>query len=101
MKGDLRSFSMVMVELEFASLMTLARVAHRFADVTLSYAERSGHALVDGVQARTQSTQPAREPVAMKLATAYGDYLRELAALSGWASMNFLNQLDLARAGRK
>ncbi len=89
-----------MAELELAGVMTAVAGAQRLVEVTLRYAGNAGHALGEVCGTGTARETPGREPAAAELMTAYRDYLRDLAALPGWLSMNFLMQLDQARSRR-
>jgi hypothetical protein len=101
MQRDIRSFVATVAELELAGLMSCAEGARRLAEITMRYAARSSEAFSSGIGARAASSERPREQAGVELMAAHGDYVRELAGLSSWLLMNFINHLDLARSGRK
>lgn len=101
MQRDIRSFVVTVTDLELAGLMSCAEGARRLAEITMRYAARSSEALASGIRARAASSELPREQVGVELLAAHGDYVRELAGLSSWLLMNFINHLDLARSDRK
>lgn len=101
MNSDIRSFTAALAELELAGLMSGAEGARRFAEITMRYAARSSEALNSGIRFGAAPSPLPGDEVGAELMTAYGDYLRELAGMSSWFMMSFLNHLDLARSSRK
>ena len=101
MQRDIRSFVATVAELELAGLMSCTEGARRLAEITMRYAARSSEAVNRGIGAGAALSELPREQAGVELMAAHADYLRELAGLSSWLLMNFINHLDLARSGRK
>ncbi len=100
MKNDIRSLAVALAELELAGLMSCADGASRFAEITMRYARRCTEAVNSGIGAGALTPKLPPDAAGADLLAAHGDYLRELAAMSSWLMMNFLNRLELARSGR-
>jgi hypothetical protein len=100
MDGETRSMIAMLARLELSGVLTLGWAARHYAELMLGH----GESFTNSVLAIAREPNVARadkwDQAVSEAAAEYRDYVRELAAFPGLATLTFLDQLDALRKTR-
>lgn len=100
MNEDTPSMRTTLIQAEFAWAVAFAAALRRYVELTLGHGENLANKLIEIARDSDQQPVSAWDRIFAETVHQYRDYVRELAATPGLATMSFLEQLESTRTGQ-